>query len=168
MTDLEIVERFMLLHDVGRKCVSLNCYRAEMLRDAPQLLRIMLDGLAAKEMQKFNAEREVAGFGPVQTLTAPTFLDLEISRRSYNCLSGRWKDHGIADEAPARDILKIERITQFKNFGQVCFVEVLKALVDVGISYQEIMGSVFVRNAPPKWQIRFSLTQTVEQPAERT
>ena len=137
-----------------------------MLRSAPQLLRIMLDGLASKEMQKFNVERKVAGFDPIETLPTPTFRNLELSARSYNCLSGRWRDHGIADDAPARDVLKIERIKQFKNFGVVSFMEVLKALVDIGISHEEIMGSLFVRNAPPKWQIRFSLTQVVEQRTE--
>jgi hypothetical protein len=154
VTDIEVVERFKLLHEIGRKSPSLNGYRAEMLRSAPQLLRIMLDGLAAKEMQKFNAERKVAGFDPIGTLPTPTFRNLELSARSYNCLSGRRRDHGIADDAPARDVLKIERIKQFKNFGVVCFMEVLKALVDIGIGRDEIAASTFIRNAPLKWKIK--------------
>lgn len=154
MTDLEAVERFKSLHDVGRKCPTIYGCRTEMLRLAPQLLRIMLDGLASKEMQKFNVERKVAGFDPIETLPTPTFRNLELSARSYNCLSGRWRDHGIADDAPARNVLDIDRIKQFKNFGIVSFMEVLKALVDIGIYRDEIAASTFVINAPFKWKIR--------------
>lgn len=50
MTDIEIVERFYLLHggSTRRRIPSIHGYRSEMLKLAPRLYKILLDGLAAK------------------------------------------------------------------------------------------------------------------------
>src|SRR5690242_11796123 len=71
----------------------------------------------------------------------PTLFDLQLSARSYHCLSNRWGDPGLDDGSSVRAVLGMSHVHRRKNFGIISFLEVVKALEEVGISRIDIAES---------------------------
>jgi hypothetical protein len=88
-----------------------------------------------------------------QIINKPTFDDLSLSVRAFNCLHRDWGGGpGIQFDESASRILAFPNIHRVKDFGPISFLEVMQALLTAGYSRTAVESSTFFMSAPRKWQ----------------